>query len=383
MLTAAVAILVWCIGVTGPATEHSLDADYLRNLMAGLQHELRDLEFVYEGSVTVTYNGKTEPSPPMTFQGQCALRSDGCAHLDIYSRSADQRKALERSVLCLSKANGFQTLDFQPDRGSRSKVLKSGPRAAPSVLDRAASPFRVFRAPMIRHYLEQVSDSPTSAALRYEYLGWETVDRRRCVKIRFASSVLGGGTASREFIYWIDLERGGNPLKYEDRADGKLRARVEDIRLEAFPDPAGREHWLPVHGVFRSYLAGLGADRKQRVLSKANYEEKCDIVKGTVRVNQDLRDERFSLDWSGAPRTEELRAAGLEHEGSLRRRRPSASREETVDRMIAEALRQGELLEASSPSRAYWPGTLLGQGLFVALGTMSLLFAWFLKRRFS
>lgn len=383
MTTTPVAILVACMSTTGLVSDQSLDVDSLRNLMGGLQHEQKDVEFVYEGSLTVTRRGRDEPQPPTNFQGTFALRSDGSAHLGIYIRSTDQRLPLDRSILCLSRANGFQTLDFQPDRGNRSKNLSTAAWTGPSVLDRPFSPFRIFRAPLVCDYLKNAGDKPTSDGLNYECLGWETVDGHRCVKVRFAAGLPGARAPSREYVYWLDLERGGNPLKYEDRMNGQLLARTDEVRLEAFPVSAGRKCWLPVHGVFRSYLGGVGADKKPKLLSTANCEERCDIVNGTVRLNQGLRDDRFSLGWSGAPATESLRAIRLEYDRLLRGPRQSAPSGETIDQMIAEAERQGKLLEASSPSRAPWAGTSLGSWALAVVGTMCMVCAWVFRRRLS
>lgn len=84
------------------AAEPTIELESLRDIVNGLQADLKDVEFVYEGSVTMLGLGETRESPGTSFQANFATRSDRAMHFNLYSHSADKRKPVSRRVLCIS-----------------------------------------------------------------------------------------------------------------------------------------------------------------------------------------------------------------------------------------------------------------------------------------
>jgi hypothetical protein len=218
--------------------------------------------------------------------------------------------------------------------------------------------------------------------LEYECLGWEPIGGRRCLKMRIASRAARGEAPFQEHSYWVDLDRSGNPVRYEYRIRGDLWARAEDIELERFSLPAEEAIWLPVRGFFRSFVSSSQQARDGRIAAtrKPTVEEDWRIVAGTVLINQGLPDRRFTVGWTAQPRTASLRAAHQEHDaiGPRSRARQGGS---LVADLVNEADRQSRTLEASAPSSGWFSWFGVGAVAMPVFGLGCLVCAWVLKRR--
>jgi len=90
----------------------------------------------------------------------------------------------------------------------------------------------------------------------YDCLGWEEVDGVSCLKVKFANGPRTNGRPGEEMLYWLDMNRGGNPLRLDYSNQGRLWARTDGIKLAQISSRDDEAFWFPVAGVFSSFLTG-------------------------------------------------------------------------------------------------------------------------------
>jgi hypothetical protein len=124
----------------------------------------------------------------------------------------------------------------------------------------------------------------------YRFCGWEDVDSRRCVRIEFVAGAGKANEGKSGTRFWLDLERGARPLRFELVQDWKPAARVDEVRLMSFTGRSGKELWLPVAARYRSFLAN-----EKKILSEPTTEVIYKVVLDSVRVDEKLPDSTFSV----------------------------------------------------------------------------------------
>ena len=372
-------LLLMACGFLQP--NQGLDLEPLRNVMDGLQGDLKDVELIYEGNLIAVDKGGTPDTPESVFQGTFAYRADASAHLDIYRESPGQKAPLSRKVLVLSKG-ALEELSFVPDSAtSSSRRPMPGGLAS---LDRAESPLRLFLVPRLMQFLRDTGGIRTWNHLRYDCQGWEEIGGHRCLKIRFSRTRSEANAGKYTgYVYWLDMERGGTPIQYHNIVNDVIWSFSDHIELEAFSLSDGKTYWLPVRGRAGTYLdrkALIASGRVEGIVSARNptYLENYNVMRDTVELNQGLPDRRFSIDWSGSARTARLRSAQARLDAALRQSKSPAP-ERIIDAVLAEADDQARLLDASAPSRERWSGTTLGMLLLTVVGSVSLSIAAYLK----
>lgn len=347
-------------------------AEFAR-LMEGLHGDFRDVSFVFEGwfrglppgrSVAEDMKAGHEPlGGEMTYQGGYSIRSDGAIRLDCYVDHINDNKvhkSFSSRKLEVLLRDKLSQVDQFPDQRNEQPMVGEGNGG---VLNHPGSPERI-------HYSWFFQTFKDPAAWRYEFLGWEDVGGHRCLKFQIDETLgLPERMVNRPTIrFWIDLERGGHPLRIDFRRDEKVRMRTADIELERIPGPDGRPRWFPVRGV--TYVFPFpGRNYVDRVVGYETYS----VVDGTVRFNQNLPDAFFTLDWKGAlPENEPLAARRKGFRKPPRRHDPEGIKQRLKEE-LAEADQQSKHLEASSVAREPWSGTAIWQAGFAALGVAALL----------
>lgn len=349
-------------------------ADFGR-LMEGLHGDVRDVSFVYEGmSRGLRLGLSIEEDVKLgvdhrygegIYQGGYSFRrSDGGTRVDCYadySGDGKAHKSFSNRRLEVLFENKLHSLCQLPDLRDEKPTVKGGIAGS---LNQPCSPERIlyswFFSPLLKD----------PAKMGYRFLGWEDVDGHRCLKIQLDETWgLSDDWADRPVVrFWIDMERGGHPIQVEFRRGEKFWMRIVKIKLEKVSGGDSRERWFPVGGVVEVYPF-FDEDYKGEVVAYETYE----VVKGTVRFNQDLPDAFFSLDWKGAiPENEQLATRRKEFRKPPRRYDPEGIKERLVE-TLADADAQSKQLEASSPAREPWNWVLLGQGGLAAVGTLILL----------
>ncbi len=248
---------------------------------------------------------------------------------------------------------------------------------SPGSLDTPHSPYRL-------HFLWFFQPITSLAGRNFQGEGYEVVEGRSCAKFLIDMYEGLSGPDARTVRFWIDLERGGHPLRVETYDGGRLLTRAHSIELEQVGTTNGVPLHFPVRGVFESFR--WGKDYHDDPI----FREEIRFVATTFRLNQGLSDQVFTARWNGQPLTagsdNPLRREYIAESAKTRARRPRTDAATVQAELVAhlvEAEKQAEMLEASSPAqidrnRAWiWQVGLVVVGLGLVVGAG----AWVWRQR--
>lgn len=347
----------------------TLSAQQFLRLMKGLHSEIQDVTFVYEGIGELLNDQSHENEGG--YQGLYSFRSDGATLLDIFNRSLRDDKPGYRFIHAIlnGKMEGVTQI---PDLGF---LKPETTKALPGVLNKPTSPERI-----VYLWYFQTLDDP--ARFGYQFQGWEDCDGHRCLKVQLYDVPEAGleNVEKKPTVkFWIDVGRGGHPLKVEYFAGPEINMRTEKIQLSQVPFAGGKSIWFPVRGETGSYYGGAKTvERSSSPVSRETYA----VVDGSIRFNQGLKNSYFTLDKNRSlPEIAGLRALQqrLNHVPPLRT--DPAGVKERLDKMLVEADQQAKQLEASSAARETWETGTAAQVGLIAFGVCSLGAAVFWWRR--
>ena len=204
----------------------------------------------------------------------------------------------------------------------------------------------------------------------YEFLGWEEVAGHRCLKVKLGIAP-GVDTVDIHDIFWIDVARGGHPLKVESYYKGNLLYRVAPIELSRVNAADGHPVWFPVKGEVNVF-GTIGGEFDQYPTARETYG----VVMGSLQLNIDLPDSVFVVHTK--PRRQIGNSTALRSEHPVEARQPKVERLKTdpasvearLNAQMAEADRQAKEIEASSPARASWGATGAAQAVLALLGVV-------------
>jgi hypothetical protein len=363
------------------ASSHDIGADQFLNVMHSLQADVHDVAFIYEGEEQLVAPGATkedQESFRKRFQGSYAYRSDGATYLDLYI-SATQEPQLYRSMAAVFR-DKTELLAFAPSQRSRRFVVE---RKRNHYLLERTSPQRFF----FYWFFQSVNNA---SSLGYECQGWEVMNGRNCLKVRLRMYPdadikidAKGHRATPDYLMWIDLERGGHPVRVDTMRwppDVSERTQTE---VQQFTLPGGKKAWFPISAVTESFLVKPGQYSKEPLI-----REIYAVVRRTVRFNGGIPDSTFTVrrdDQIPGAAEIDLRKAFKQAEAHP----PSAPRNdpksvtEMLEQKLVEADRQSKMLEASSPARDSWSWSSLAQFVFLGAGMALLasIFWWRQVRR--
>ncbi len=339
-----------------------------------LYADFRDLSLVFEGNVRFVgdeslLRGRSPDLSNRQFQGTYYFRNDHSCLLDLYTKSNGPKPLLRRSKFALFRES-LEEVNYVPDSKAPPSVVKT--RGALGALDMPESPQRILQ---FINLLGQ-SDRPFPSEK------WETIDGVNCLVLFLDLAPKAPADRKPTFRYWIDLKRGGHPLKVEHYQGPDLVARVHSIQLEQVKTEQGETVWLPSSGIYESF--GWNGTYHDQPVIRETYH----VVRETARVNQKLPDRVFSLRWDPdgtAPRA--LKELQREFETLARRPRPREPRidakgvQEALAKSLEEADRQSKMIEASSPARAgWWTATTAIQIAALTVGGLLIVLAIVMRR---
>jgi hypothetical protein len=364
-------ILAWIAAMVVAQTGagEAVGGEQFLRLMESQMQPVRDLALMYEGETTwVGPDGlvKKPESFNQKYQAEYAYRGDGSEAVDLYTRGKDPASVVTRMKMLLmgKELTTARIVDDLASEEVKTEPAGLGAMTGPNSIDGFLF-FWLFRS------IEDIEP------WGYEQLGWEEVEGRRCLKVR-----LNWAPGFEEWyrIFWVDLERGGHPLKVEDYNAKGMTARLDRVILQQFPlGTSGVRAWLPVSGVIESFDWG-GEIRDEPVIRST-----MQVLDGSVALNAVLPDSVFKLDPSNPGKS----LTSREVEGPIRKaylEQPSRQTrvnmkgvDENIDRLVAEAEKQGEALEAPALSRSTWTGTRITQVVLFGIGAALLaavLYTW-------
>lgn len=369
--------VVLCLWAWSGATAgEGMSASDFTRLMDGLHSDIKDVWFIFEGQMRGLEGEKAGAHDDgQFFQGIYAYRSDGATLLDVYSHSVKTDVPYMRTTFASLKGK-LEYVTRIPDKVYDPPITAS--TASPGVFDRPMSAQRIL-------YLSYFRDHSGLANEDFADGGWEDVAGRRCLRVRINVFPSAGfkeiGTAKMMWDrLWIDMERGGHPLRAELWRGRDLWSRTE-IELEQVPGPGGKRIWFPVRGTAESFVR-----EDASVSTRARVRETYSVVTGTTRFNQGLADKIFSVKYNGSlPETAELRTQRRLFQSIpppwQQGQNDPKNIQRQLDERLAEAEKQSNQLDASSTVGTYRDWTLILSVALTSAGFLALLCVLFFKRR--
>ena len=370
--------------LSGVSRDGEVSAEQFVRLMEAQTAPIRDVSYTYEGEMIWIGSAATLGIPlerfGEKFQGISAFRSDGAELFDVYARSIVTPAPVSNYKVSHLKGT-LQHLDLLPDQRKVNRgvgVMKSG--GSPGSLGGPNSPHVLFY-----YWLFAILKDPQ--AYGYRCRGWGDVDGHPCLRVQLNPGWVAEPDDQNHSLYWIDMERGGHPLRVDAIRNGQLSARVDQVRLQEVVTAGQPTVWFP----FAARMEGF--EWEGTFHSKPVLRETIAVVHGSVVVNQGLADAAFAISDVGKPVKPEARKVreGTRNLALTREfettpiapepRSDPAGVRERLDQELAEADRQARQLEAQAPSREGWGGMVLAQTLLAAIGVSLLVgYGWFRRR---
>jgi len=356
--------VLFVLASVGQDNARSVDARTVAEVFRSYNTSFKDVQFIYEG--TIRRSGSKE-GDASTFQGSYAYRNDGATLIDVFGlpRGGKPGSRLLSSVL----GERLENLNAQPDifprlRDRQPEVARGGSGS----LNRTDSPERIFLA----WFLGSHADAEEYGL---EPQGWEEVNGRRCLVVHVDSSprrfTRGRNMGTSFKKLWIDLERGGIPLRIEYHDDGHVGIRTEILDVQRVSLPGGRDMWFPARG--RTETFGAVIDKGKVSFRTEPDIETHNILTSGLKFDRGLTDGYFSVKKHALVTSDEgLRKLQRELENTKPVPRPKISTDpeslkKRLDDALAEADKQSKQLEASSAARGGggWSAALpWGLGVF-------------------
>ncbi len=365
-----------------PQKPDQLDRREFVSLMHSLFEECRTVSFVFEGERRQLSQGSgREAKIPTAYQGHYALRAtkQQAGLLEIYKSVAPNPP----EHISLSLLNGILDRSYRPNPSQildPRRVLPPPSSGGPGSLNESPSPELFVYLWYFSTYGPQAP-----AEMIYEHLGWEDVAGHRCVKVRLSHAPLNVGTEWQD-VMWIDLQRGGHPLKIESLYENNLIYTVDSIELRQTRTQVNDKLlWFPTQGtvnVFGSFA------RKSNGTLRA--QEEYHVVLGSLQLNLPLDDSVFVVHTK--PRRELHNSASIRADkpfdaaparSPARPKTDAVSVQQRLDAHLATARRQAADVKASSPARNWWDRTTVVQGTLtvIGLGLLACGGFWYWRRR--
>ena len=342
----------------GVSPSEGMSRQQLVQLMDAAQSaNCRDATFDYEGKEFVP--GKPDAQGiPLNYSGTFKRRADGAIWVDIYSFDNVSGNASRCGVAILNQKTE-SSMQRADQKNASVEIKEQG------ILE-FAGPGN-FRQIWLSDLAKKLAESP----YQYQYEGIRSIDDTECIVVRFRL-VLDDSTPLNKtvsYIFWIDLNRGGHVLRFEQRFWGENLASLTTVRLARFERGPGFAAWLPVSG--RVEVRLTSKNNEPVFLDKPARYETYDLLPVTLQFDQGLKDDAFSVKAKvGDAVSDEVRKARYEFGQYMMRPRPAGKRvtdteiKAEMDRMLQDSSVMAGELKASSPLRdgpgwlSSWPWML-------------------------
>lgn len=363
--------LMVCLAIVSQPNESAVDGAQFSNIVRALHSKYRDVTLIFEGSLF-----KTDDEDRKAFyQGVYSFRLDGASLLDKYTRPENLNRPYSRQIYAILNQSLTRMLQV-PDQGFSDKRSTGG---GPGSLNMPGS----YERALYSWYLTSLDDPD---AYGYEYQGWEDVDGHRCLRVqlsRLLKTSWKDWPGGIPYIsLWVDLNRGGHPLKVEFLKGSNVSMRTEGVKLAEIDPGTGIPAWFPVKAVTSSFSRPKPTGGSIYESSPV-YVEDYMLVAGSVQVNQGLKDEYFTVDRKKVDfHNASLNEKKLELDRASKLpvfRIDSAGVKARLADLLKEADAQAEELQAQSPTRVFWNTTTVLQLVLSSSSLLLLLVVLYLK----
>jgi hypothetical protein len=338
--------------------DEAIDRNQLIQLMEASRPDFQDVSFEYEGEYVY---------PREQQQKSQRLGTDGVSdtYSGVYVRRRDDARVVDiYRFLHRTNSATHVVIAVRGDTVEASAKKHDSPKAKLNI--RRARIEEFGRGNFGSIWLRDAVLGYARSTYLYEYIGSRKHDGNDCLVVRFRlaekeEEVANSGIVSKTF--WIDLKRGGHVLHCEERWGDDLVKLTTGVRLESFESEPGKSVWLPVTGHCEGRVTLDPNDMKKTVfLDEPVYVENYRLLASSLRWNQGLKDDRFSVKAKpGDVVTDALRQAKYEYgQYMVRSKAEKAEKpkrvtdeevEKNLDRMLKDADVLARELKAASPQR--------------------------------
>lgn len=350
-----------------------IDADQFLRIIHSVYKDVRDVSFLYEGESAfvgpASILGDLEPEDlGQRYQFQFLYRSDGAVLIEGYHEAQYPQPTVYYKKVTL--------LEDRVESLNQSNERLTGPLP---IVVRHGSPVTLRKEmPPPFFFVHILNDLRSPKDLSYAYHGWDLVDGHACLVVSLDLIPRSLNPKTYRHKLWIDLARGGHPLRIDMFNGEDLAERHDQIRL--VERPAGKETriWIPTECQSATY--SWNGKYYKEPITKAH----TTAVSGTLSVNQGMSNSTFSVESpTRLPETASLKKlrGKLRAQTAAAQFRPDAAGiAAELDRKLAEADRKGREITASSPARSWWSETMLLQAGAVGIGLGALVVAFWMTR---
>jgi hypothetical protein len=251
-------------------------------LLEDLYSSIESVECIYEGWLMFLVDpesGKKETKGIEQFQGRLLYTRNGNLRVDYYITNLLDGLITQRSY---SSVNDQTTITSKRGNLPRRFVNRETQQGNVTMLELPYTMNRYFFVPIFRAYRKH-------GLHRLVFQKWENIDGHDClVAVLEEDAAAGIPPSSFVTTFWIDMERGGHPIRVDNHDKQQLRSRTM-IQLDAFEDSTGKRHYLPVSATEDSYLTLKGYSREPGA------RDQYKTVMESVVVNGPVGPERFRL----------------------------------------------------------------------------------------
>ena len=365
-------MVLLALSATGLADD-KVDAAQFGQIMKAMHDSHKDISFVYEGEYLYVGPAKYVKGIPgyldVVFQGTYMFRGDGSTWQQVYKHPKSVNGTFTRSTAALLNWN-YEEISERADlrrREVRPQKLKGPPASF-------FAPYSASRM-LFLWFFDALFDPQNQG---YIFQGWEDVKGHKCLRVQLNCVPGSASPAQVAYRFWIDLERGGHPLKMELVNGSDVTMRITDIQLELTTAPNGQQSWLPITATAESFLWN------SRYYRSPIHRETYKMVDGSMKLNSRLGDEKFSVKSSGIlPGTDAIAPQRKAFESTPAYRTDPEGVKLRLEAQLKDADRVSKELDASSATAD--AGFALGiiQPTLISLGVMALVIALYVKRRRS
>jgi hypothetical protein len=259
-----------------------------------LYEPIRNLQMKYEGNDKQFYPQENiwrtdnEFSGSFVFKSGLSLKSESINNK--FNINLNRRETIRRSwSLNQGKGteytiapNGLETYDFSEQR----QLIEDLTRVYATGCD-------IFPVP-------QLMSMASSPDRRFYRTGTEKIGENLCEVISSPSIRKEDGKLISTEKLWLDLRRGGFPLKYEQLDfNDELKYRIDEIELKQFPGGDSKNVWLPISARHQSFITSTDLDQEETppIYKRGDvYRIRTNrVLFGSVHVNEVIKDDVFVL----------------------------------------------------------------------------------------
>ena len=279
----------------GFAAGQDITADQFARLVAASLASYHDVTFLFEGRLASVPVGTT-PEEAMGGKklGAQKLEAHGAWYQGKYAYREDGNVLLEMTVnakfqvlpTTYKRSSGLvqgRLTNVEDDmQGGPVQVTEKNGRAGS--INEPYSPQRIVSLWLLKQFADPGS-------WNYQFLGWEDIGGHQCLKVELDQGQ-GWPVVPNRPVYrlWIDVARGGHPLRVEYVDKEGIRMRANGIELAEFATGDGKTLWFPVRGRLEMF-ALEGGRYEARVAGIESYF----VLDDTLKINQGVPDLEFDV----------------------------------------------------------------------------------------